>query len=556
MIELDDYDFNKAEGYPNIGYLKESETELSFLSFDGNPLLRPASSKVLMSKFAQEEFIKCKNDIYYFIENYVYITDIKKGLIKPILREYQVETLDTYMKHNYILNLSARRSGKSSTVNMMILHSVIFQDEYKIGLVANKAKLAKKSLSDIKNMYEMLPSFLKLGVKVWNKENIELNNGSFIIVDIMNESSLRGFTLDLTAVDEFSWAKENDIQGFMDSVFPIISANEDNKLIITTTPNGDKDKFAELWKESESGKNDFKRIKIKWDRIPGRDRDWYNKEVQRMGIKYCLQNHSVEFLGTGSVTLLDSDTLTSLEHKQPELEDYIEKGCSLYKPYNEKSKYLISIDTSKTLSIENPENDFICCNVLELTKDKIEQALVYRTNEIHFKDIAKTVYQIGEVYNFPLCVVEVNEGSGCFTANELLDNLEYPNMYFDPKKFGMDVGIKTTKANRPVGISTLKKLITKDILEIVDESTIDEFHTFIKKGKRYEAGSGATDDCVMSLVIAMYVLLDENNELEITLNDYLEGEVELQAQNTETTDLDFYTSNRIDDIDHFQLLRA
>jgi hypothetical protein len=535
IIDLDDYDFTDLPNYPNIGYNKDDE--LIKLSFNGNPLLRPLNSKILLSPEAEKEIIKCKYDRDYFIENYVQIiTD--DGLLKPQLRDYQLETMETYDNHKYVLNLSARRSGKTVTASMYLLHKLVFWDEYKIGIVANKAKLMSKTISDIKSMYEMLSPFLQHGVKVWNKQSIELSNGSFIIGDIMGDSSMRGFTLDALYVDEFSWAKESNIQGFMDSVFPIISANKHNQLIITTTPNGE-DAFHKLWRDSELKLNDFARIKITWDRIPGRDRDWYEDEVKRMGSKYCLQNHDVAFLGTGDKTLLKPDTLTNLVKKIPINNDYLHDGVKLYKEYNPDNVYLVTTDTSKTLgNTTEIDNDYICVKVLEFTPTKIEEVLTYRTNEIHYKEIAQIVYDIGESFDFPLCVIENNEGSGTFTANHLQDVLEYPNMYFDPNKDGMEVGIRTTSKNRPVGLTTLEKLISRDILQINDADTIREFFTFIKIGKKYQAQLGSTDDCIMSLVVGIFVLLDENNDLEITIDDYLDGNVLLQSKNDDQ-DLDF-----------------
>lgn len=194
---------------------------------------------------------------------------------------------------------------------------------------------------------------IKIGNIISNKKvsdkiymsNIE-NNSFYDITDV--ECGNHYITSDVTShnCDEFSFADPSKVDAFMDSIFPVISASPKNQIIITTTPKG-RDTFARLWQESEDGLNDFKRISIKWDRIPGKDEAWKKAEISRVGPELFLQNHEVEFIGS-SKTLLSKDGLLKLKRKNPLISDYLYDDVKLYKEYNENSNYIISIDTART----------------------------------------------------------------------------------------------------------------------------------------------------------------------------------------------------------------
>jgi len=256
-----------------------------------------------------------------------------------------------------------------------------------------------------------------------------------------------------------------------------------------------------------------------------------------------LISHNCSFSGS-SHTLIKSDIMEKLVKSESLSVDAIVEKGKMYYEFNENSNYLITVDSSKSLG-DDEENDFLSVNVLELNS-KIKQAFTFRTNSIHYKDASKIIYSIGEYYNFPLVAVENNEGSGTYIVNNLLDELEYPEIYFDPNKDGLEAGIRTTRKNRPVGLSTLKKLIEKGIFEIIDADTIDEFLTFIKVHGKYQADKGNTDDCVMSLCVGMYVLLDKNNDLEITIEDYLD-EMISEVIEDDTKDINFFSGKGMKD---------
>ena len=235
-----------------------------------------------------------------------------------------------------------------------------------------------------------------------------------------------------------------------------------------------------------------------------------------------IVSHNCSFLGSSS-TLLDSKTLGELTHLTPIQENYVVDDLLLYRDLNPDAKYMVTVDTSKTVGKENASNDYISINVLEMNK-KIYQTATWRSNSYHYKEVAEILQEIGEHFNYALIVIENNEGSGQSTADKLKNELEYENVYCDPKHNGDIAGIRCTAPRRQIGLTSLKKLIGESILEIYDEETISEFFSFIKIGKKYQAdpAANATDDIIMSITTGIYVLTDANNNLELTLDDYLD----------------------------------
>lgn len=275
------------------------------------------------------------------------------------------------------------------------------------------------------------------------------------------------------------------------------------------------------------------------------------------GNEYYTNNiisHNCSFIGS-SFTLLSADSLSKLSKKIPIIEDYLYPDVKLYKEFNEDSIYIATLDSSKTVGKTDAENDYLCFNILELGKNKIEQVLTYRVNDIHYTDMSRIIYEIGEEFGFPWTVIENNEGAGQSIADTLKDVLEYPNIYCDPLHDGEIAGIRTKVNNRMIGLQSLKKLIDSDLFIINNDDTIDEFFTFIKIGKKYQAAVNSTDDCIMSLNLLMYFLMDDLNELEITLKDYLEDTVNIIKDNVKD-DIDFFIGMTQEEVDSRWLLEG
>ena len=146
----------------------------------GNPLLKKANAQIDFTKEQVQEFIKCKEDPVYFTKNYVKIVSLDEGLVPFKMWDFQEELIEKFHNNRFNIAKLPRQTGKSTTVVSYLLHYLIFNDNVNVGILANKASTARDLLARLATAYENLPKWIQQGVVVWNKGNIELENGSKI----------------------------------------------------------------------------------------------------------------------------------------------------------------------------------------------------------------------------------------------------------------------------------------------------------------------------------------------------------------------------------------
>lgn len=173
--------------------------------FQGNPDIRAANEKIAMTEHEINEYIKCKEDILYFAENYYYIQTIDYGRIKIPLWEFQKKMLKAFIDPSpkrHIIVLSARQMSKTTVSALYLLHMMLFSKESNIAILANNERTSREILSRIQMAYLNLPLWLQKGVEEWNKGSIILENGVKIIAASTSSNSIRGTTIN--CVDENS----------------------------------------------------------------------------------------------------------------------------------------------------------------------------------------------------------------------------------------------------------------------------------------------------------------------------------------------------------------
>ena len=189
---LEEYDFTDLESYPNVGINRKGDAEE--FSYSGNFFIRNRNARLLFTSKAQEEYDKCEEDFYYFLK-YVKIETLDSGIIPFKPRQWQIETVDDIQEFKKMVLNVARQSGKSTIIIAYILWLVIFQENLKYGIVANKSDLTTELVGMLKNMYMLLPPFLQHNVIKWNQKSIELSNGCKVVSAVAGASALRGQTI-------------------------------------------------------------------------------------------------------------------------------------------------------------------------------------------------------------------------------------------------------------------------------------------------------------------------------------------------------------------------
>lgn len=163
-----------------------------------------------------------------------------------------------------------------NTINAAIamLHFVTFNNDKNIMIVANIRGTTVEIIDKIKNIYIQLPFFLKSGIKNWNQQSMIFENGCRIKSAARSKTPAIGFTIDFLYLDEFAHIPSNIIEPYYTAAFPTVSAIENSKIVITSTPNG-MNLFYRLLTDAErpdgdSLKNNYKAMRVYWYQVPGR----------------------------------------------------------------------------------------------------------------------------------------------------------------------------------------------------------------------------------------------------------------------------------------------
>jgi len=242
--------------------------------FKGEVGVRRTGLSFKMSETEINEYIRCKIDILYYAEKYCKIKT-EDGSVQNIkLRDYQREILKLYSENRFSILAASRQCGKTINASIAMLHFITFNNDKNIMISANIRATTIEIIDKIKNIYIQLPFFLKVGIKNWNQQSIIFENGCRIKSSARSKTPAIGFTIDFLYLDEFAHIPSNIIEPYYTAAFPTVSAIENSKIIITSTPNG-MNLFYRLLSDAERSegdplKNSYKSMRIYWYQVPGR----------------------------------------------------------------------------------------------------------------------------------------------------------------------------------------------------------------------------------------------------------------------------------------------
>jgi len=470
----------------------------------GNTLLKKAAVQHNYTKKEIEEYIRCRDDIIYFLENHAKIVHVDEGLIPFSLYPFQKDLINTITDNRNVIVKTGRQVGKSTTTLGWLLHYVLFNQSKTVGILANKAATARELLSRIQIAYQHLPKFLQQGLKEWNKGSLELENGSKIIASSTSSSAIRGFSFSCILLDEFAHVQRHIADEFIRSVYPTISSGKETKVIIVSTPNGF-NMFYKYWNDAENGKNDFTPFKVHWSNVPDRDQKWKKKIESTIGTDAFRQEYEAEFLGSSN-TLISYEKLQELSYNDPL---HRKSDVDIFKEVESSHLYVITVDVARGQGI-----DYSAFTVFDITEMPYKIVAKYRSNLVAPLVFPNIINIIGKKYNDAYILIEVND-IGSQVSDVLHHDLEYENLFstawygrhgqqlsgFVGGKRDSQFGVRTTKSMKKIGCSNLKALIEDDKLLIPDYDIISELTTFVSSADSFSAEEGANDDLATTLVL-------------------------------------------------------
>lgn len=236
--------------------------------------IRRAGVTFRMTPDEQEEYVRCALDIHYFTEKYCKVKTEDGSINNIKLRDYQAEIMDNFVNNRFNILMASRQVGKTISASIFMLHTILFNNDKNVMIVANKGDTAVEIVDKIKSIYTLLPFFLKPGVKTWNQKSLTFENGCRIKTSARTKTPAIGFTIDVLYLDEFAHIPSNIIEPYYTAAFPTVSAIQNSKIIITSTPNG-MNLFHKLLTNAERPdgdpmKNNYKPMRVYWYQVPGR----------------------------------------------------------------------------------------------------------------------------------------------------------------------------------------------------------------------------------------------------------------------------------------------
>jgi len=484
----------------------------------GNTNLKEAGIDIQFTEEQVKEYMKCSKDPVYFIEKYIKVVSLDEGLVPFKLYDFQEDMVETVHNNRFVIAKLPRQSGKSTTMVAYLLHYILFNQNMNVAILANKQSVAKDILSRLQLTYEYLPLWLQQGIVEWNKGSIKLENDSRIIASSTSSSAIRGGSYNILLLDEFAHVPTTIAEEFFNSVYPTISAGQNTKVIMISTPNG-LNMFYYYWKGAtkkpgEDGKNDYIPIEVQWDQVPQypggplRDEKWKEDTIANTSASQFQQEFICDFMGSQN-TLISSAKLRSLNWSTPATKDA--DGLWIYEEPKEDRDYFITVDTSR-----GQGKDYSAFVVVDATDMPYKLVARYRNNTISPMVYPTVIRAVATKYNHAQVLVEINDIGGQ-VADVLYKDLEYENVMMTIYKgragqvinggFGgsgksqSQLGVRTTTPVKKLGCSILKSLIEEDKLIVEDVDCVNELITFVAKGNSFEADDGHTDDLVMSLVL-------------------------------------------------------
>ncbi len=471
-------------------------------SYLGNANLKKVGVSIPFTEENVLEYQKCSEDPIYFVDNYCYIVTLDHGIQQFKLFDCQKEKINLIHKERRVIIMESRQAGKTTTAAAYILWYTLFQADKNVAILANKDKTAREILSRYQLMYEHLPLWMQQGVKTWNKGDVELENNSKVFTAATTAAGIRSKSVNLLYIDEAAIIPNNIADAFFTSVYPVVSAGQTTKILITSTPLG-YNHFWKFWNDAENGRNGFVPLFIPYWRIPGRNEKWAEEQRRVLGDVKYNQEVLCKFLGS-ALTLIRADIIEQMSFNNP---IYQKDGLDLYEMPEKGHNYVFVVDTA-----EGVGGDYSSFVIIDITEVPYKLVGKYRDNQIAPMLYPTVIYRNATDFNNAYVLIEVNRSEQ--VAHILYHEYEYENIMFvqrDTKGQRVSggfagagktqLGVTTDKRVKRIGCFNFKSLLEEKKLLVFDADVISEISTFIESKGSWAADEGYHDDLVMPLVL-------------------------------------------------------
>ena len=527
--------------------------------------------ELVVINYDEDLVMKCADDHLILVKEFdsptAYwkkVKDLNKGeLVKTFngwgeVKSYKELNYSTPMfdlevdhdSHSYYTNNIL--SHNTTTAAIFVSWYLIFNYDKRAIYISKTFTDAKEVLNKTKNIIKNLPFYMKPGIVAMNEHKLSLDNGCTITALPTTKSSGVGNTLNLLYIDEFAHIPQGFVSDFYENAIPTLTQDPNSKLIITSTPKG-YNLFYTIWKAATTnindkgiGENGFKSRKVDWWEVPGRDKEWKEAEIKRLGsLEAFKEQHGNQFL-TSARLLLEEDSIKKLKDIQTR---YVQRELEALETYNvdypitfhpdfdidsigeTNDVFLFTVDVG-----EGTGEDFstIVAFKLELLSTeelkemgdyksiydvfKLKQVMKFEHNKLDPGTFAKLAYVIFmDIFNSETSKVTIDwsaHGQAFYTAltlvfperNNIYEELfvKYFHKINDKTaKIGLRLKNRETKDRWALN---LREGCKKNRVDINEYDTIEQLSFFGKSDKKGYHGQTGNDDLVVNCILAASIL--------------------------------------------------
>jgi hypothetical protein len=388
-------------------------------------------------------------------------------------------------------------SHNTTIIAAYLLWFTCFKSE-KYVLVASKDNdAALDVMGRIRFGYEELPNWIKPGCIYFNRHEISFDNNSTIKSSATTENTGRGRSVSLLMIDELAFVNRLIQDAMWASLAPTLSTG--GACIISSTPNGDQDLFARLWREASAGLSTFATVFAPWYEHPERDESYKQEMIVKVGLLKFNQEYGCEFLSSDPL-LISSLKLEEMKAVEPL---FVDNGVKFWEEIKPNETYLVGMDVAEGLG-----KDY---GTIEVFNSRLHQVAEFRNNRL---SEAKLYDKLKELLKYiikhkrdgkPPEIMWSFENNSC---GKVISTLYYNDMKFPEEaeliSVGEKLGMNTNYATKSEASKDFKRLVEQPngmLLRSGDLITELKNYSQIGKGGTYEAKPGATDDLVSGSLI-------------------------------------------------------
>lgn len=404
-----------------------------------------------------------------------------------------------------------------------------------------------------------------------NKQRLELFNGCKVYAKSSGKNAARG-------VSSVSWLVLDEAAFIEDGMTVYSQAaattSTGGKIIMISTPGGKDQLYYGTYHNAKMGKNDFHITELRWYQDPRYNQflkwtkhndetnedDIYEEPILNKkgdieylpehwetmvekgykpsspwyeGMKNTLNNDpqkiaqelDVSFIGS-SDNVIDPEVIEQQRNQNqrdpdPNLRDVTLDETWIWKAPIPGHQYLMAIDNSK-----GDSDDATALEIIDITgidddgMPCIEQVLEYN-GKLLGDAVGDIANNYGRLYNDAFCVVEDIGGYGSATLIRL-QNLEYPNLYYDDQDLKTYTVVNKTssqnsgKSERLPGykngtqrfqmLSNFAAMVRNNEFKIRSERVLTELETWVWKNGRQDHMEGFHDDTITCLAMGLFVM--------------------------------------------------